>query len=476
MPPLCRTAIIPMLMASALAVTALSASAQDEEYSAPRLIAPATAGMQKADFWIERLDGDPDEVMMSPAGIDRLNRANAVRPLETTDINGDPYSIADIVERKDVIGIRFRVADPLEMTPISGDSLRARFDRAERYLRDGKFWDRRQLEFDDAMKDDLIAKTAPASIPETVRPRYGILVRHSLSRVFPTEYPGWNRKGGRLDVFQATAVDMGTAVAVLHSSPEGDWLYCATELSLGWFKSENVAYGSPEEIRQYIDKEPFIVSIDHTVPVYGDRSMSSHMTDFYLGEKLPVTATDQGMYTVLEPFRDYDGSLRFVEGFIRSDAPVSEGYQSFTRRNVLETVFRLNYRPYGWADSFNERDCCGTMRSVYRTFGFIMPRWTTHELHFADRCHAFSRDTAREVKYGIIDGCQPGVTLVGHRGHISMYIGKAAGSYFVIHQSGYGYDGEDGKRYIVQRVSVNDTLLQGGSHVDTWTEIAEFRE
>jgi len=462
-----------VLIATLLAASPWASNAQ--EVPAPKIIPPATAEMQSADFWVSRLDGDPDEVILTPARISALNGKNGTRPFETTDINGDPYSIADIVARKDVIGVVFRVENPLTIAAFPGDSLRARLERARNYLESGSFWDRRQMKYDDEMKAELIEKTNPGAIPDTVAPKYGVLVKHTLSRVFPTELPGWNRQGGRGDSFQAASLDMATPVAVLHASPDRDWLYIRSEITFGWVPAENVAVGPPDQIERALAREPFLVSTAHKVPVFADRSFTTHLVDFYLGARLPLLRKTAHWYQVMTPFRDADGSLTFAPGYIRADAGVSEGYQPFTRRNVLETAFRLLYRPYAWADAFNERDCCGTIRSVYRTFGFKMPRWTTHELHFADRCHAFPRDTPSEVKYGILDSCQPGVTLVGHGGHISMYIGKAGGGYFVIHQSGYGYRGGDGTRYVVQRVNVNDTELPGGSNVGTWTEISEFR-
>jgi hypothetical protein len=138
-------------------------------------------------------------------------------------------------------------------------------------------------------------------------------------------------------------------------------------------------------------------------------------------------------------------------------------------------VFSLLYRPYGWADSDNERDCCGAMRVVFKTFGIFMPRWTTHELHSADHVMAFPRNTSKEKKYELLDTVEPAITLVGDTWHISMYLGKVDGRHYVIHQSGYSYKTEDGTEMKVRRVNVNDTELEGGSYIGTWTEISEFK-
>ena len=87
----------------------------------------------------------------------------------------------------------------------------------------------------------------------------------------------------------------------------------------------------------------------------------------------------------------------------------------------------------------------------------------------------FPRDTPKEKKYELLDGCEPGICLVGDGGHISMYLGEVDGRHYVIHQSGYSYTDENGDRLNVKRVNVNDTELEGGSNIEKWTEITTLK-
>ena len=168
----------------------------------------------------------------------------------------------------------------------------------------------------------------------------------------------------------------------------------------------------------------FIVSICHKVPIYGDKEFKTFSVDFYMGSRLQLREKSDDGYEVMVPFRESKGSLIYVSGWIKPNAYVSIGFQPFTQRNIINTIFSLLYRQYGWADSFNERDCCGTIRSVYKTFGIFLPKWTTHQLHCTDHVHAFQRGTQNEVKHGIVEKCEPAITLVGNAGHISMYLGN----------------------------------------------------
>jgi len=443
--------------------------------TAPRIVPPATEAMQHPEFWISQIKSNPDRVKLSPEQINRLNRKNRTGPSETTDINGNPYSIQDVIDRKDTIGIQFIFENPLSIKSFPGDSLRARLSRHRNYFARGTFFDRRQVEYDNFMKNELYEMTDYDSIPDTIIPRYGILTLHTLNRILPTNLPAVGGEHGWTDQLQSASPDYGTPVAILHTSKDNDWYYVRSETAFGWIPAVNVAEGTVEQIEKIVNAKEFIVAICHKVPLYADKEFKTFITDFYMGARLQLHKKTNSGYEVTAPYRDADGSLKPVTGWVKPDAGVSIGYQEFTQRNILNTVFSVLYRPYAWADSNNERDCCGTIRAVYKTFGIFLPRWTSHQLHCADHVYAFPRETPEKVKYEILDKCEPAVTLVGDSGHIIMYLGKVDGIHYVIHQSGYSYKSEDGTVMKVRRVNVNDTGLEGGSNVNNWTEISIFK-
>ncbi len=443
--------------------------------TAPRTVPRTTEAMLTPEFWIKNINGDPDRIIMTAEQIRHLNTKNQKRSLDTTDINGNPYSIRNIVSSKDAIGILFTFDNPLTLSTISGDSLRKRFRRTREMFEKRTYYDIRQIKFDEDMKRELITMTAEDSIPETIIPRYGILVKHSLNRILPTNLPGYGGPNSWLDQFQSASMDFATPVAILHSSQDSDWLYVRGEYSFGWIPAENVATGTPEAIARVASQENFILAVGHKVPVYADRDFHTFIADFYLGSRLPLRNSSQTGYEVIVPVRRFDGSLQTVTGWVKPDADVRAGFQPFTQRNIINTMFSLLGRPYGWADSNNERDCCGTIRSVFKTFGIFLPRWTTHQLHYSDHISAFTADTPKEVKYRLIAQAEPAITLVGHQGHICMYLGETDGRHYVIHQTGYDYTADDGTSMMVRHVNVNDTELEGGSLIDTWREITEFK-
>jgi hypothetical protein len=90
-------------------------------------------------------------------------------------------------------------------------------------------------------------------------------------------------------------------------------------------------------------------------------------------------------------------------------------------------------------------------------------------------CINSPENTQKEVKYRYLDACDPGITLCGFPNHIVIYLGKVDSNYYVIHSNGYSYHTEDGTEMGVARVSVTGTELEGGGHIDRFTEISTIK-
>lgn len=453
-----------------------TAPCQQKVANAPAVVPNTTEAMQHADFWINRID-NPDRVLLTTAQIAQLNRRNSVLPSPVTDINGASHSIADVLASKNIIGLQFNVIDPLAMQTFPGDSLKARFNIARDFLESRTYYDRREKEWDDAAKGVLYAIIDEGAVSGTITPRYGILVRRAMSRAFPTDEPGFTSRGGWLDEFQGGSFDASAPVAVLHSSPKGDWLYVRADTGFGWVHADNVAFADAAAIRRYLESPDFVIGLDYKVPVYGDAGFNTFMADLYLGSRVNLAERTARGYHVMAPYRAPDGSFTTADGWIRPDARVSVGYQPFTQRNMLTTAFNMLYQPYCWADADYGFDCCGMQRAVLRTCGIMTGRWTSFILFGSPDIAAFpARGTSADAKYAQLKGRPGGVTFVGDPGHISMYIGEVDGRYYVIHQGGYSYRTDDGTEMLFRRVNVNDSELSGGSNVRTWTNITSYGE
>jgi hypothetical protein len=178
---------------------------------------------------------------------------------------------------------------------------------------------------------------------------------------------------------------------------------------------------------------------------------------------------------VLVPFRKSDGGFEAVPGLVKPDAGVSVGYQPFTQRNIITTFFAKLNDPWSGPDAYEARHCCGTVRGVLRTFGIKVMDSTTFQLHASDHVISYPESTATDIKYGYLAKCEPGVTLLGSPAHVILYLGESGGRHYVIHSTGYDYKRDDGTVMMLRRVNVNDTELEGGSQVNTWTYMCELK-
>ncbi len=441
---------------------------QEKKYEdAPKIVPGSTEEMQHPEFWISNIKGNPDRVFMTPEQIVELNGKNSTKSYKMKDINGKQYS----VKSKNTI----LVEDPLSIKTFPGDSLRARLESRRNYLKSRTFYDFRKKKYNDDMKNDLYEMIDKDSIPDTIIPRYGIIVTHSNDRKFPTQKRAWTDPNGWINVFSTTSLDAAMPVAVLHTTRDRDWYYVRTEIAFGWIPAVNVAIGSAKELRNYVNAKDFIVACTYKVPVYSDKGTNDFLMDLYMGARVKLRKKTPDGYHVLVPFRRPDGSFDAVRGWVKPDARVSVGYQPFTQRNLINTAFTMLYHPWSGGDSYNERHCCGIIRAVLRTFGIITMNSTTLQLHASDHVIAFPEKTPKEVKYSYLEGHEPGICLMGSRQHVIMYLGKVAGRHFVIHSTGYDYNADDNTVMMVRRVNVNDTELDGGSNVDTWTYITELK-
>lgn len=427
---------------------------------APKVVPGSTEEMQHPEFWISNIKGNPDKVIMTSEQIIELNKKNQTKSYLFKDVNGKTHKARD---ENTIL-----VCDPLSIESFPGEKVHSLLEENRKFLESRTFYDFRKRTWDEDMKKELLESTDVNSIPGTIIPRYGILVIHTENRKFPTDKRAWDEQNGWIPQFGTTSLDLGMPVAILHTSKDKDWYFVRSEIHFGWVPAVNVAIGSPKTLREYVNDKNYIVSCTYKVPIYSDSDTMDFLIDLYMGARVKLVKKAPDGYHVLVPFRMPDGSFAKVPGFVKSNTRVSVGYQPFTQSNVITTFFTVLYRPWAGGDSYHERHCAGGIRAVLRTFGILVPN-SALQLYSSDHVIIFPKETPREIKYKYLDTCEPGITIIGSSDHVILYLGKLKDQYYVIHQTGYDYKVDDTTVMMVRRVNVNDSLLQGGSHVDTWT-------
>ena len=315
--------------------------------------------------------------------------------------------------------------------------------------------------------DAIVANANAAAIPATQPTRYGMVVRRSDLRTFPTRMRVFNEpdSGTDIDRFQEDALFPGTPVAIVHESRDGEWWFVVSPRYAAWISRNDVAQGSRDEVLGYTHKEPYVVvtgTAAHTVFTPERPEVSAVQLE--MGQRIPVLSdwpaekpvNGQHPYTahVIElPMRAADGSLHFTPALLPRTADVATDYLPLTRTNLIRQSFKFLGERYGWGHSYNARDCSGFVSEVYRSFGVQLPRNTRDQgVSPALNRIAFTADDDHEKRLAVLRELQVG-DLVYIPGHVMMVIGQDGGEPYVIHDTtGITYRDAEG---VLTRVHLN---------------------
>lgn len=148
-------------------------------------------------------------------------------------------------------------------------------------------------------------------------------------------------------------------------------------------------------------------------------------------------------YAVYLPTRDANGKLVQQPCFIPKHEGVSIGFLPFTQKNLLDIAFSCLGDRYGWGGMLDSLDCSLYTRSLYRCFGFELPRDSTPQREFAARQLDVSQMSDKD-KYKLFSTLPAG-TLLYFKGHAMVYVGTVGEENYVISATGSVVDSEGGQ-------------------------------
>ena len=423
---------------------------------APNALLGVEPEMLNPEYWIS-LHDDADTLIMTPGKIKAFNRNVRAKRVEFRDY----YGKSDPLERDYVLnltqGLNMNPMEILDLpATVSGDSLRIRFKSNIEWLYSRDFLDNRNATYSDEMRKELVDAMNINAIPDVIERRFGIFVNHINVRIFPTDVPGYSDSQWELDYFQSTGTCLGNPVAVLHQTADGEFLYVESPITRGWVATTDVAFADRSEVRVLVEDTNFLMAAEHTVPVYSDPSCKNFARHMYMSATMPYIGRNDDGYIVRMANRLSDGSLGLIKGYIRADGDVTLGRLPYTKRNVINQLFKLLNKPYGFHDQDNKRSCAGTMRVLLRCFGIITGRTPSFLLSSPDEQFFMNPKLSTREKIAEADKLEPVITMAGNAFHIVLYLGKARnGELYFMHQAGWGYDEDDGRHLFVNRTTIN---------------------
>lgn len=343
----------------------------------------------------------------------------------------------------------------VKLSEVTGYSVAEVVSLIENYsLPSRRYFDNHEITSND--KEELLqARNLSAlwnSALDNVMPEYGVLVKNTDLRSFPTEKRLTSQVQGRFDYLQETRLLISEPVLVLHRSKDGMWCFVQAESYCGWIQDEAIAYCSRAELCAVTEAMADVTGEQIAVVTKnGNYLIGEQELYFRMGTRLLCgEGIDDGeMISIRLPRKDAFDKLVWEESDVRSTDADGElffvkGYLAYTRANVMQLAVRLLGTPYAWGDapSFgaeiaevgdNGMDCSSTMAAVFKCFGFVLPRNTGTQRKMDCRKLELSGQGAGERRK--IMGGLAGGELLYTSGHVMLYLGQVDGEAYVLHNT-----------------------------------------
>ena len=365
--------------------------------------------MKTPGFWISR-HPLPDEVIMSPDQIDQFNARLRTDNKLTKDI----------------------------FTIIQDQKTASLLDDIEKTLADiqsKNYYTAAGARGDEDFMDDVKRNMNLSGVVIGVAPRYGLVVHFAAQRFLPTNQGLYETNGDfNFDQLQNSALDVGTPVAVVHTSADGLWYYVMTNISDGWVEAKNVAIGDVNIVRQFAQQNDFAVVIKPKADIFLNEAMTDEDDYVRMGARLPITSVDAGRVTVNVPAVDTDGSLIIKEAYMNAE-DVNTGFLPFTARNIYKQALSMLNQPYGWGDMDGEQDCSRFIQMVFAAVGVDLPRDSKDQAQVSPAAVDFDEKSEDAIKIAAILKAPAANTLLVLKGHIMLYLGAIDGKPYCIHDT-----------------------------------------
>ncbi|MCL4244784.1 MAG: monofunctional biosynthetic peptidoglycan transglycosylase [Candidatus Dadabacteria bacterium] len=414
-------------------------------YEPPRTVpfSGVDARLEKPGFWTSRIK-DPDSVVMSPGEIKEFN-LRARRIAAGVDIFSLPECLTAREVRDKVIE-----ASGLDIHESTGGgailiseppSSPAKYGSDGTPLSSGGYF-------------EIVRNLGTADIAGVVEVRYAIIVRHTEIYCWPSA--GRVRNGKHDHDFNRSLLDSllpGDKAAVVHRSPDGEWLFAMTGFVDGWIRAEDAAFAPKETISEYPGKDFLVVTSPDAATKNG--------AELRMGTKLRFSSPEDGSYIVKLPSPDAYGNLVFTDDRIRAGF-VHEGFLPYTKAGVIEAAFKFLGTAYSWGGGKEGEDCSSYIKAVFGMFGIELPRNSSTQSTVG---RMILKNTvikkSLKARRSLAKKWLPGMTLLRLTDHIMLYLGEYGGRRYAIHSAWEISSG--GGLVQIGKVAVTDLDLGRGS-------------
>lgn len=348
------------------------------------------------------------------------------------------------------------------------------FGKARGYRQGSERWT--QTEWD-AMARNADLKNFPS------RAQAAITVRNADLREMPTHQtrfsePTPDPRANPFDYFQYSLLPLGTPVLIAHTSRDGRWHFVECPIAGGWVDADDLALVDEGFAAAYRNSR-FAAIVKDNVHLGGANGITGPADgqSVSIGAILPLPggAADSNPVGLLAPVRGGNGMAATTPVTV---APGDAALRPLplTPANVARVGNVMMGQRYGWGGMFGERDCSALTRDLFTPFGLWLPRNSVAQAR-TGAISSLEGMSAKEKEEAILRNGVPFLSLVGMRGHITLYVGKYRGRPAIFHNV-WGVrtiDGPDNNaRFVIGRAVVTSitpgdelkNLYRGTTFVD----------
>lgn len=332
--------------------------------------------------------------------------------------------------------------------------------------------------------DAIIENTQNPNATDYQLVRYGVAVKRTELRAFPSELAIWDDLNDTdFDYQYLVGIRVNEPVVITSVSKDGKYYLAKNVCCSGWIPVEDVAVCSNKN--QWLSA--WDIAPERSLVVCGDKvytetSVVGAKTSevmLTMGTVLELARTFDpnqlvdnraayNNYAVWMPVRKADGSYDKKMTLISEHKSVCVGYLPFTEQNIAEVALSALGNVYGWGGSLNSEDCSSYIRNIYKCFGLELARNTTWQTAMP-MAKVDLRNMCREERMAMLDALPVG-TILFFSGHEMLYLGESNGNYYVI--SAVGSIMQPGSESVKQRIRsvILNTLDIKRANGKTWMD------
>ena len=419
----------------------------NKQYQSPRLAPGVQEFMLYPEFWIKQSEG--------------LNKP-ILKDRSREDLLQETYQRAEEME----LEVEFcQIKDfPAKINKNKLLDIMEDFSKPDK-LKEKSYYNIEGKKISEKEISELIDNSAIDQISDEITVSFGLLVKRTDVRAYPTDKVfATSPESIDQDMFQLTALSVGTPLAILHISRDRSWCFVQAPYYRGWIKYESVALvNNKEELVDNTDTERFLMVTESLVETEPNPfSLEISNIKFQMGDMIPLVCDDkvpnsippdnqqaqspEGCYVIKLPVKGKDGYLEIKPALIARSRGIREGFLPYTRKNLILQAFKMLGERYGWGGLYNRRDCSRFIMDIYRSVGIKIPRDAGKPQEKIAAGKTIKFEGSLEKRREVMARLEPGDPIY-MKGHVVMYLGQYKNNHYVIH-SGAGYGRKDGDRDI----------------------------